>query len=383
MKVGKSIVELARELERIQEVKRDFVVPTEKLRAEVVVGSATPAHLEANPQQRGVPDRVALTFENGQKHSLGLNDWSASQLAGYTDIPKAYFDRIRSENPQLIADSINHGLRQQVAAGRRAGKPEGRMLRTLDGTVRGLLSPRYRILDGHDMLEAVFPTMQENKLEIVSSEITDRRLYIKALSPSLKSEVKKGDVVQYGLTISTSDVGAGSVRVEPMIYRLVCLNGMITSTAIRKFHVGKNLAEEEIQELLSDRTKALSDEAFWAQVRDVVIGSLRKENFETQVDRLRVAANEEIKNFDFPRVVELTMRATGIAGEGKKNSIIAALASGNEGAGLTRWGLVNSFTRAAQAEDLSYEESIEMERAGGAILNLSPGMWRDISSTAA
>jgi hypothetical protein len=42
--------------------------------------------------------------------------------------------------------------------------------------------------------------------------------------------------------------------------------------------------------------------------------------FEAQVDRLRVAAGEEIKNFDLPRVVELTMRATGLTGDGKKNS---------------------------------------------------------------
>jgi hypothetical protein len=157
---------------------------------------------------------------------------------------------------------------------------------------------------------------------------------------------------------------------------------MISTTAIRKFHIGKNQAEDDIRELLSDRTRELTDAAFWASVRDVVLGSMQPGNFEKQIDRLRIAASEEIRNFDLPRVVELTMRATGLSGDGKANSILAALASGNEGAGLTRWGLVNSFTRAAQDEAIGYEDAIEMERAAGAILELPKSQWSTIAAVA-
>jgi hypothetical protein len=362
MKNGKSIVELAQELERIQKSARDFVVPTEKL--EAVVES----------------DKVKLSFANGERHAFNLNNWSGSQLAQYTDIPKQYFDRIISENPSLAADSINHGLQKIARESRAQAKPDHRLVRTVDNKVRGLLSSRYRVLDAHDMLETVFPVIQQNGMQVISSEITEQRLFIKALSPKLEAEVKKGDVVQYGLTISTSDVGAGSVRVEPMIYRLVCLNGMISPTALRKFHTGKNQAEGEIRELLSDKTRELEDQAFWAVVRDLVIGSLKPENFMKEVDRLRAAANEPILNFDLPRVVELTMKATGLTGEGKKNSILAALASGNEGAGLTKWGLINSVTRAAYDDSNSYEESIEMERAAGMILELPKTSWSNIAA---
>lgn len=70
MKTGKSLSDLAAELMRINQNKADFVVPTGKLKAEVV------------------EDKVALTFENGKKHAYGLNNWSGGQLASYTDIPK-------------------------------------------------------------------------------------------------------------------------------------------------------------------------------------------------------------------------------------------------------------------------------------------------------
>lgn len=374
MKNGKSLVELAQEVTRVAASKKDFVVPTERLRAEV----STSPHTD----ERWTKPALQLVLDNGRAGRFGLNTWAASQLAGYADIPKAYFDRLSIEKPELLASNVNHGFDRLVSAAKRERKNESRLVRTLDGNVRGLLSSRYRILDSHDMLEAVLPTMIDRGMEVVSSELTERRLFVKALSPKLTAEVKKGDAVQYGLVISTSDVGSGSVRVEPLIFRLVCLNGMISASAIRKFHVGKDQAENDIRELLSDKTREMSDAAFWAQVRDVVLGSMRPEIFEAEVDKLRVAANEEIKNFDLPRVVELSMRATGITGEAKKNSILAALASGNEGAGLTRWGLVNSFTRAAQADSVSYEESIEMERAAGAILELPKTSWSTIASVA-
>lgn len=157
---------------------------------------------------------------------------------------------------------------------------------------------------------------------------------------------------------------------------------MIANTAIRKFHVGKSQAEDDIRELLSDKTKELTDAAFLAQVRDVVLSSMQPEQFEKQVDRIRLAAGQPIKNFDLNEVVELTMKRVGVTGENKKNSILAALASGNQGAGLTRWGLVNSFTYAAQADDVDYEESIEMERAAGQILELPATDWRRIAEGA-
>lgn len=357
MKKGKSIQELAAELTRINESKRDYIVPVSMMKA-----------VSKN-------DNVAIEFTNGETKQYGLTNWSGSQLATYTDIPKAYFDRISAENPSLAANNINHGLSKMQS--------DSRMLRTLDGNLRGLVSPKFRILDGHDLVETTLPVAIENGLTMVSSDITPTRLFMKFLSPKLEGEIKKGDVVRYGLTVSTSDVGAGSVRIEPLIFRLACLNGMISSTAFRKYHVGQNKAENEVFELLSDRTKEMTDATFWAQVRDVILASLKPENFQREIDKLRVAANEPILNFDLPRVVELTMKATSITGEKKAQSILAALASGNEGAGLTRWGLINSFTRAAQSDDFSYEESIELERAAGNILELPKNQWQTIAAVAA
>ncbi len=369
MKTGKTLMELAQALTAQKDAARDYVVPTEKLAmiVESIGGQKTPV----------------IAFQNGKDHAYNPTGWAHSQIAGYTDIPKAYYDRIAVEKPELLAENVNHGLQRIASVARASGKPEARMIRTVGDTLRASLSSRYRRLDCHDLLEQTLPVAINSGLELVSSELTERRMFLKMTSPRLRADVKVGDTVQYGLMVSSSDVGAGAFRVEPYLLRLACLNGMVSTTTIRKFHIGKNQAEDDINELLSDSTKELTDAAFYAQARDVIIGSMRPEMFEAQVDRLRVAANEPILNFDLPRVVELTMKATGITGDHKAQGILAALASGNEGAGLTKWGLMNSFTRAAYGDAVSYEDGVEMERAAGKILELPKAAWSTIASTAA
>lgn len=357
---GRSLSDLAKELERIQASAKDYVVPVQKM--------------EMNPDGQ-------IEFTNGSDHAFKLNSWSAGQVASYTDIPKSYFDRLRGERPDLLSLNVNHGL--EKISRETAAKPESRMIRTLDGQVRAFLSSRYRRLDGYDLLNETLPIMLDHGFRPLESELTEKRVYVKAVTDRIQADVKPGDTVQFGLLISSSDVGAGSLRVEPFLNRLVCANGMVAAHTIRKFHIGKDQASREIEELLSDETKEMEDAAFWAMCRDVVKNSMRPDIFKEQVDRLRVAAGEEIKNFDLPRVVELTMKAVKVDGEKTHNNILAALASGNQGAGLTRWGLINAFTAAAKDPGLDYDSTVELERAGGAILNLEGSQWKAISASTA
>jgi len=360
MKQGKSLSELAKTLEDINKHAKDYLVPTERLE---------------------MTDKGELEFINGSTTIVAPTDYAHSQIAGYTGVPKSYYDRLKGENPTLLAKNVNHGF-QKHSLELNKGKAETRMVRTYNGKVRGFLSSSYRRLDSYDVAKTVLPIFADKQMEIASSEITDTRMYIKALAPKIQTEVKAGDVVQYGLLVSNSDVGAGSVRVEPMIYRLVCKNGLISSTAIRKYHVGRNMAADDVTELLSQETLNLTDQAFWAQVHDIVLGSMQVENFEREVNKLREAAEIKIKNFDLPEVVELAMKSVGVTGEKISENIIGYLANGADGAGLTKWGLMNGFTFAAQQDGVNYDQSIDLERSASKILELDSKSWRRIAEVA-
>lgn len=351
MKVGRSLNDLAAELTRIEQTKKDYLVPLPSMRM-------------SNTGRLGV----------GLDNPLDMTDWANSQLASWAGIPQKYYDRLRSENPFVLAENVNHSIDWTVNNG---GDRDRKLVRVLDGRVRAYLSSRYRILDSSDLLSTVLPVMIENNLRVESCELTERRLFLKAVSDKLVTDVKKGDAVQYGIVVSSSDVGSGSIKVEPLIYRLVCANGMIMNdNQIRKYHVGRNMEAQEFRELLSDETKYQEDKTFWMSVRDVVLNSLQRDVFEKAVDKLRIAANEPIVNVaELPKVIEMVSKSVSIYGDDTKNRILGHLAAGGD---LTKYGLANAITRSAQDED-DYEKATDLERAGGTVIELPKSMWNIVS----
>jgi len=355
---GRSLTQLAEALEKQKADSRDLIVPSSKLMM----------------NQTG-----QLGFRNGKDEFFNLNSWSKSQVAGYCGIPKQYFDRISEENPEILSDMVNHDLARINSESLAKEKQESRMLRTVGPTIRAVVSSRFRRLDAYDLLNETLPVLLDNHFEPISCELTEKRVYVKAVTKRIESEVQKGDIVQYGVMFSTSDVGSGSLKLEPFMYRLVCLNGMIAETKVNQRHTGRNMAEDDVRELLSESTIEMTDKAFFAQVRDILIATMQPEMFEREVNKLRRAAELPIKNFDLENVVDLSMRTTGITGESVKQSIVQQLASGNQGAGLTMWGLANSFTATAKSEAFDYDTSVDLERAGHKIINLNKNQWSRIA----
>lgn len=356
MKQGKTLMELAQELTRITQNAVDFRVPTSML---------------------SMTDEGTIKFgdEKIGNHEYELNDWSHSQLSGHTEIPKTYYEKLKEQNPALLAKNVNHAFDHKATE----LKNQGRLIRVLDGKVRGYLSSSYRVMDAPDILEALLPSLMQNNFQVVSSEITERRLYLKAISPNLTKEIKVGDPVNYGVMISTSDVGAGQLAIEPFVNRPVCTNGMVMSTTFKKAHLGRNTYTGYIEQVMSDSTKSLNDAAFFATLRDYLESTMRPEVFHKQVELMREAAGRKIENTDLEFVIESSMKAVGQSGSNLKRSLLHALASGNEGAGLTQWGLANSFTAVAKDESLNYDKATELERAGGLILELGPSQWKRIA----
>lgn len=355
MKAGKTLLDLAQALHNARQNAKDFIVPAQAVTA---VADGAPG----------------LAFNNGTiEVKAQLNNWSHSQLATYADIPRAYYDRIQTQSPELWVRNVNHGLTQQNG--------DRRMVRILDGKIRALVSSKYRRFDSADLADAVMPALLESGMEVVSSDLTERRFYLRATTQKLQGEIAKGDVIQAGIMLTNSDVGAGSLRVEPFYVRLLCTNGMVREHAIRKTHLGRSLAAgDDVLELLSEDTVRLGEAAFFAEVQDVVTKLLSPEFFERDLAKLKASTEQKITNFDLQQVVDATCKSIGLTANGNvKQSIVEALASGNQGAGLTKWGLANAFTAVAGIDAVDFDQSVELERAGSSIIELTPSQWRTVA----
>lgn len=358
MKTGRSLIDLATEIERQRTTRKDYLADTKALEMEFQVFP---------PEKLGTPLLMGL---NGK--SMPLRPHAHNQIASDLGIPKAYYDKMLNEAPELLTENVNTWLGKN---------PSRKLVRTLDSEVRGWLSNKYRPLDNFDLFEAAVPTLTKCGTHIVSCELTETRLYIKAVLPTLQTEIRgskqKGDLVQAGVVISNSEVGAGSVRVEPLIMRLVCLNGMIApDSSLKKYHIGKGADVDGVRELLTDEAKRADDAAFWLKVRDVVRGSFDEIVFRTLVGRIEEAAHMPIVG-KLPEVVEVTADRFGFQ-EDIKDSVLRHLIEGGD---LSRWGLVNAVTATANHQN-DYERATDLERAGGKILELSQQDWSRISEAA-
>lgn len=309
--------------------------------------------------------------------------WAHTQIGQYLGIPKNYYEFLLTNNPELLSENVNYCLTKKATDLLDNGQSEKRMIRTVHSNqsvskLRAFVSDRYRPLDTEELVTFILPELERNGLKVLQAEITEQRFYLKAVSPRIVSEVGLNDVVQYGIVLSNSDVGSGSLRVEPLIYRLVCMNGLITNAALRKYHVGRSQSSDEYFTMLSQETRSMGDQVFWREVRDIVKSTLRQENFDKEVLKLKAAQEKKIKNFDLPEVVKLSMKKLNVSGEETKNNVLGYLANGADGAGLTQWGLTNAFTFAAQKMN-DYDSRIDLERAANQVINLNQKDWKHIA----
>lgn len=365
-RAGRSLQDLAAEIERRAEVKKDFIAPAGKVEVvvEPVEGKPTPL--------------LALT--NGSVQTFDMLDLAHGQLAEYAGIPMAYYRRMLAEDPNLLASNINRWLKDKATANER------RMVRTLDGKVRAVLSDGYRPLENEDLAEAVLPVLLEQELIIVSCEITERRLYIKAIDKRIEKDVPTGrkmgdgthvffDTCSPAITISNSEVGHGALSIETGVYTRACTNLAMIGSNMRKYHTGKRAElSDEVFALLTDDTKKATDKAVWMQTTDLVRAAFDQAKFDATLKKLGDAAKDVVPADQAVEVIERVGKKFNLL-EGERKGVLAKLI---ESADLSRYGVHAAVTRFSQENVVNYDRATELERIGGDIIELPRNDWNRV-----
>ena len=121
MKTMFNLNELAQRIASDEATKADFIVPAQSLR---------------------MTDDLRLTSALGENvlTPMPATDLGHAQVCDFTPIPKPYYDLMRASDPKLLAANVNRWMPEK--------KPnERRMVRTLGGNVRALLSDSYRRIE--------------------------------------------------------------------------------------------------------------------------------------------------------------------------------------------------------------------------------------------
>lgn len=355
MKIGRSISELAQEIERQSTAKVDYIADTR--------------NLVMAPTEKGVD----LIMRNGTDTRMGINTHAHRQIAERIQVPAKYYDKMLSQAPDLLAANVNHWF---------AAAPEKRMVRTLDGAARAFLSNRYQRIDNLEVAETVLPILSGVPgIEIVSAELTQSKLYIKAVTHHVRAEVKSrrvGDFVEAGVLISNSEIGMGAVAVTPFFHFLACLNGMVRNKeGMRSAHIGTRMdGDENLAEVLADDTKRAIDRSVLLKVRDVVRAALDQAQLDRAVARMQETTTQMVTG-DPAKAIEVLANDLVLT-ETERAGVLRHLISGGD---LSRYGVMNAVTRTAEDAN-DYDRATELETLGGRILDLPAANWSRIAIAA-
>jgi len=353
MKTGRTLTSLAEELERQLSSKKDLIVPASFMRHSTDETGST---------------RIAIDGA-AEPLDFGVTPLARRQLAEKLKIPYAYFDRMRTDQPQLLDRNVNTWL--QIDDSRR-------MVRTLDGSVRALLSDRYHRIDNYALAESVLPVLKRlPDAQIVSAELTDTRMYLKVVTPQLKVEMAPGDIVQAGVVVSNSEVGQGTVSVQPLLFRLVCRNGLIAPDfMLRKTHIGKTIGKESEITVFKDDTLASDDRTFLLMVRDVVEAAVSEATFAQIAQKMKRTLGIPIVGDPVKTVEVLAQRYT--LTDAERSGVLRHLIEEGSRSG---YGLINAVTHFSQEVE-DYDRATEFEELGGKLIELSPPEWKALTEAA-
>ncbi len=155
MKQGKTLSQLAAELEARKENAKDYVAAVDRIHA-------TTVHTPREGDQDRSEVRIALV--NGEMKLFTPTRHAHGQIANYAGIPSNFYQKLSGENPELLAENINHGLDRVAHEAQLSQKKESRMIRTIGKTMTANLSSRFRRLDCVDMAEAILPDLVSGRI---------------------------------------------------------------------------------------------------------------------------------------------------------------------------------------------------------------------------
>lgn len=362
MKTGKTLTELAIEIERRANAKKDLVASTKSIEMNGVNG---------------------VTMHVGHEHEFQINSIAHDQIGAHTEIPSKYYDKMLKDEPVLLANNVNTWFQRF---------PAPRMIRTLDGVARGFLSDKFRTdMENEDLANALLPVIGDLGLAVSSCEITDRRMYIKAVDMKVIRELAKtgakfGDgghtivrCASPAITISNSEVGHGAWSVRGGYYDSFCSNlAFFGERSMRQAHVGgkHTIAEGELYAMLSDKSKRLDSAALYSKLVDVVKGVFDRVLFDQLIDKVEASHDDKITG-DIVKVVDVTAKKLNM-NETEGKSVLRHLIEGGD---LSRFGMMNAITRMS-ADIESYDRATELERTGAQVIELSKDDWKTLAEAA-
>jgi hypothetical protein len=291
-------------------------------------------------------------------------EYCHGQIATKLNIPKKYYDRMLSENPELLNHNINMWLAKDKEA-----KYLLRMFGFEGGEVavaRAFLSDGFNIIDNFDVLNTALRAIKDMgvKVRVEKATVSEKRMYLHITCPEVEVEAQQllkdylrdtgtgaGNGVMSGLIICNSEVGCGSFEIRPRAVIIKCNNGLIGTDSYRRVHLGQKMNEGDI--VWSERTQQANMRLILNQTQDAVRHFLSPDYVGKMVANISHA--HEIKLENPIDTVQHVCHELEIAEAFKRDVLKYFVEDGDS----TASGVFHAVTRAAQGMNADAQFDVE------------------------
>lgn len=298
-----------------------------------------------------------LRIEGGRiiagERELRLEGEGFHRLCGYLGAPSDYLEKRLS--PELRDDLLGFHLRSGSAA--RVGLNDGNSrILSRDGVFVALNRADLHTLGGDAVLLAVRDGFEHDAptMEVQNLHIEDEAFQLDIVSPSVSSEVRRGDVIQAGVRVEHAYTGERATSVMAFVVRLVCANGMV-----RRECVG---SRETARTRRLDAARQDAEPLQLEQVRRLVVKT--RQGLAEQLDGIRRLAQERADEHQLEQFLRRArMHSSRVMDQVRQSWAV----EGNE---RTGFGLFNALTRVAtHGTELSGRQRSLLARLAGIYAN--------------
>ncbi len=275
-----------------------------------------------------------IMFDGIETVHLGNNTYplkpvAQREIACRLGIPYPYLQRC---DPELQAANLNRWMSEE--------KNKKLFFRFDGDEVRAVFTPRYKPID-HPAVMNRLDELGFSSDTPVQCRLDDELLFLNIPNPEQSFCPKPGDEMRPGISIANSEVGMSSLTLSAFILRLVCTNGMVSRTSVDASyrHVSNRILDE------------------FPRTLERVSNDVNR-----QRDRWTISTESPV---DDP---PLTLKSFNKQYHLGKKEIDAVEWAWPQEAGDRMFHIVNTYTRAAQHNGLSADESYHLQRVGGSVL---------------
>jgi hypothetical protein len=319
----------------------------------------------AEPSPAGAPRVLAHVADETRV----LHHHALHQASERTHVPSTYVDHLLAGAPwqrALLGDVLTRSFSN--AAGRN-------LVRSVGNQARAILSDKFRRLDSRPIVDTFVGEVSNVGAMPYSAHGNDVRISIKAIVPTVRA-IRLADVggitnlrgapdaqelVAFGIELSNSDYGAGTLSLRSFLLRLVCLNGATVEDAMRQVHLGRRLGDDIAY---SEQTYRLDTDATVSAVRDIVRGQLQESKALELTGRIERASEQTVEWSRLKTQLgkALTKEELKKVGDSFVGADVINLPPGN-----TAWRASNAVSWLAHSVE-SGDRKLELEKLAGGLL---------------